>query len=148
MRIVIAKIVSSIFTNDKCLLLVIIYYDKTKLSIITIIVEFRVMNQTELRENLSRNIKQRRKLYSLTQEKLAEEAGLSAQTINDIEGGRTWVSDKTLVKLAEVLRVSPAELLVRNDTENSDSIDFLRFKSDLQDSVRQTIEEMFEKKYK
>ena len=55
------------------------------------------MNQTELRENLSFNIKQRRKLCGFTQEKLAEETELSAQTINDIEGCRTWVSDKTLV---------------------------------------------------
>lgn len=52
------------------------------------------MNQIELREILSFNIKQKRKLYSLTQEKLAELTGLSAQTINDIEGCRTWVSDK------------------------------------------------------
>ncbi len=70
------------------------------------------MNQKELRENLSLNIKCRRKIYSLTQEKLAEEAGLSAQTINDIEGCRTWVSDKTLVKLSEVLHTTPAELLL------------------------------------
>ena len=104
------------------------------------------MNKTELRENLSFNIKQRRKLCGFTQEKLAEETGLSAQTINDIEGCRSWVSDKTLVKLAEVLRTSPAELLLQNRTEQTDALDFLRFKSELQDSVRQTIEEMFEKR--
>ena len=104
------------------------------------------MNKTELRENLSFNIKQRRKLCGFTQEKLAEETGLSAQTINDIEGCRSWVSDKTLVKLAEVLRTSPAELLLQNRTEQTDALDFLRFKSELQDSVRQTIEEMFAKK--
>lgn len=104
------------------------------------------MNQTELRENLSLNIKRRRKMYAFTQEKLAEETGLSAQTINDIEGCRTWVSDKTLVKIAEALRTSPAELLLQNGTEQSDSLDFMRFKSELQDSVRQTIEEMFAKR--
>ena len=44
------------------------------------------MNQIELRETLSFNIKQKRKLYSLTKEKLAELTELSAQTIKDIEG--------------------------------------------------------------
>lgn len=103
------------------------------------------MNQTELRKNLSFNIKQRRKLYGFTQEKLAEEAELSAQTINDIEGCRTWVSDKTLVKLADVLHTSPAELLLQNTGTQPDILNFVRFKSELQDSVRQTIEKMFEK---
>lgn len=104
------------------------------------------MNPNELRENLSLNIKQRRKLCGFTQEKLAEETELSAQTINDIEGCRTWVSDKTLVKLADVLHTSPAELLRKNSGEKTDTLDFLRFKSELQDSILQTIEEMFEKR--
>lgn len=101
------------------------------------------MNQKELRENLSLNIKYRRKIYALTQEKLAEETGLSAQTINDIEGCRTWVSDKTLVKLSEVLHTTPAELLLTAKDKDSETLDFLKFKNDLQNSVRQTIEEMF-----
>ncbi|MGN0728817.1 helix-turn-helix domain-containing protein [Treponema sp.] len=104
------------------------------------------MNQTELRKNLSFNIKQKRKLRGFTQEKLAEETELSAQTINDIEGCRTWVSDKTLVKLAEVLHTSPAELLLQNKGKQTDTLDFVRFKSELQDSVCQTIERMFEEK--
>lgn len=104
------------------------------------------MNQNELRKHLSLNIKQRRKIFAMTQEKLAEDTGLSAQTINDIEGCRTWVSDKTLVKLAEVLRTTPAELLLQNTNEQSETLDFLKFKSELQDSVRQVIEEMFEKR--
>jgi hypothetical protein len=32
--------------------------------------------------------------------------------INSIEGGRTWVSDKTLLKLARALRVEPFQLLI------------------------------------
>lgn len=104
------------------------------------------MNQNELRRNLSFNIKQKRKLLALTQEKLAEDTGLSAQTINDIEGCRTWVSDKTLVKLAEVLRTTPAELLLQKENKQPEKLDFIRFKSELQDSVRQTIEDMFEKR--
>ena len=47
-----------------------------------------------LRETLSRNIKKFREVAGLTQEKLSEKAGISANMINDIEGCRTWVSDK------------------------------------------------------
>jgi len=106
------------------------------------------MNQTELREILSQNIKQQRKRYDLTQEKLAEETGLSAQTINDIEGCRTWVSDKTLVKLAESLRVTPAELLAKNDSAESDAFNFAYLKSELQTSIHKTIEDIFKKRPK
>jgi transcriptional regulator with XRE-family HTH domain len=57
----------------------------------------------DLRRTLSLNIKKQRKILGLTQEKLAEVADLSSQTINDIEGCRMWVSDKTILKLAKVL---------------------------------------------
>ena len=101
------------------------------------------MNQADLRKTLSLNIKRQRKRYGFTQEKLAEETGLSAQTINDIEGARTWVSDKTLIKLAEVLHITPAELLLQNDSQSSDSFNFASFKTKLQDSILQTIEKEF-----
>lgn len=103
------------------------------------------MNQTELREILSFNIKQKRKLYSLTQEKLAELTGLSAQTINDIEGCRTWVSDKTLVKIAEILHTSPSELLYCKSSEQNINFDIIKFKNQLQESVMKTINDSFEK---
>lgn len=85
-------------------------------------------------------------MYSLTQEKLAEETGLSAQTINDIEGCRTWVSDKTLIKLADVLRTTPSELLLPHTESKSEILDFAIFKTEIQDSVRQAIENVFEKR--
>lgn len=97
----------------------------------------------DLRKHLSLNIKRQRKRYGFTQEKLAEETGLSAQTINDIEGGRTWVSDKTLVKLAEALHCSPAELLTQNGSQKLDSFDFASFKTKLQDTILLTIEKEF-----
>ncbi|MDR2717949.1 MAG: helix-turn-helix transcriptional regulator, partial [Treponema sp.] len=57
----------------------------------------------DLRRTLSLNIKKQRKILGLTQEKLAEATDLSSQTINDIEGCRMWVSDKTILKLAKIL---------------------------------------------
>jgi len=46
-----------------------------------------------------------RKKWGFSQEKLAEVTSLSAQSISDIEGCRTWVSDKTLENLAKALDV-------------------------------------------
>ncbi|MCL2210017.1 MAG: helix-turn-helix transcriptional regulator [Treponema sp.] len=57
------------------------------------------MAYNNLKEILSHNIKKKRKKNEFTQEELAE---LSSQTINDIEGCRMWVSDKTMSKLASV----------------------------------------------
>jgi transcriptional regulator with XRE-family HTH domain len=65
-----------------------------------------------LRKILSTNMKKWRKTQGLSQEKLAEEAGLSSNMVNDIEGGRTWVSDKTIIKLAQALRVEVYQLFV------------------------------------
>jgi len=64
----------------------------------------------DLRRTLSLNIKKQRKILGLTQEKLAEAANLSSQTINDIEGCRMWVSDNTILKLAKVLHIDAYQL--------------------------------------
>ena len=65
----------------------------------------------KLRKILSANIKKYRAEMGLSQEKLAELVALSDQTINDIEGCRSWVSDKTLVKIAKALKVEIYQLL-------------------------------------
>ena len=59
----------------------------------------------KLRKTLSANIKKYRSELGLSQEKLSELVNLSDQTINDIEGCRTCVSDKTMVKIARALKV-------------------------------------------
>jgi len=66
----------------------------------------------QVKELLAVNIKALRKKLGLSQEKLAEVASLSAQTISDIEGCRTWVSDKTLERLAKVLNVDIFQLFI------------------------------------
>ena len=72
----------------------------------------KLMGAEKIREILSYNLKKERKKLGLTQEKLAEISELSAQTLNDIEGCRMWVSDKTITKLAKVLHVDVYQLLV------------------------------------
>jgi transcriptional regulator with XRE-family HTH domain len=64
-----------------------------------------------LRKALSANIKKYRSIEGISQEKLAEKIGLSEQLIKDIEGCRSWISDKTAVKLAIALKVEVYQLL-------------------------------------
>jgi DNA-binding XRE family transcriptional regulator len=72
----------------------------------------------KLRKILSASIKKYRSEMGLSQEKLAELVALSDQTINDIEGCRTWVSDKTLVKIARALKVEVYQLMyTKNEAE-------------------------------
>jgi len=69
----------------------------------------------QVKELLSLNIKILRKKWGFSQEKLAEDANLSAQTISDIEGCRTWVSDKTLERLANVFNADVFQFFLPPD---------------------------------
>jgi len=75
----------------------------------------------QIKELLSLNIKTLRKKWGFSQEKLAEYTSLSAQTISDIEGCRTWVSDKTLERLANVLNVDVFQFFLPQDEENGEN---------------------------
>jgi len=74
----------------------------------------------DLRKTLSANIKKQREFLGITQEKLAEKAGISANMINDIEGCRSWVSDKTLVKLAAALKTETYRLFLPLNLTDTD----------------------------
>ena len=64
-----------------------------------------IESMVQVKELLALNIKALRKKCGFSQEKLAEASDLSTQSISDIEGCRTWVSDKTLGRLAKALNV-------------------------------------------
>jgi len=68
--------------------------------------------KTELRRILAINLKEHRKTLGLSQEKLAEMARISWQTVNSIECSRTWVSDFTLENLANALKIDTFQLLL------------------------------------
>lgn len=67
-----------------------------------------------LRKILSQNIRIFRKNLHLTQERLAENTDISLPYLSDIEHCKTWVSDKTLLKLSKALNTTPSELLNEN----------------------------------
>jgi len=75
-----------------------------------------------LRMILAINLKKHRKTLGLSQEKLAEVAGLSWQTVNSIECHRTWISDKTLENLAEALKIEAFQLLLPVENTNLKTI--------------------------
>jgi transcriptional regulator with XRE-family HTH domain len=68
--------------------------------------------KSELRRILAANLKNHRNMLGLSQEKLAEMADLSWQTVNSIECQRTWLSDKTLERLAGALKIEAFQLLL------------------------------------
>jgi len=69
-----------------------------------------IIDTAKIRKILSANIKERRKVLGISQEKLAEMSDLSIQMINSIEGHRAWVSDKTLISLSNALGVEVFQL--------------------------------------
>jgi transcriptional regulator with XRE-family HTH domain len=75
-----------------------------------------------LRQILAANIKEQRKILEISQEKLAEMAGLSWQTVNSIECQRTWVSDNTLEALANVFKIETFQLLMPSETRAAISL--------------------------
>lgn len=90
------------------------------------------MNQDDVRKVLSQNIKKRRKELGITQSKLAELADISEPYMNDIERCQTWISDKTLAKLAWALNLEIHELFLPNNAENdelSEKDKYLLFKN-------------------
>jgi transcriptional regulator with XRE-family HTH domain len=84
------------------------------------------INANQLRKTLSANIRIWRKKLGISQEKLAELVEVSTQTINDIECCRSWMSDKTMSRLAEALGIEVFQLFapvpIGQDGDNAFSL--------------------------
>jgi ABC-type transport system involved in cytochrome bd biosynthesis fused ATPase/permease subunit len=67
--------------------------------------------------------------------------------VNCIEGCRTWVSDKTLVKLAQVLRVEVFQLLVpaAGDGTNNKALLAAELLSNLRQNIKDDIDAQFDR---
>jgi len=100
-----------------------------------------------LRIILSYNIKKYRSNFKYTQEKLAEKAGISAQTLNDIEGCRRWVSPKTMTKLAKALNIAEYQLILPGYSETDENSQKSSLKSliALKEAVKDNVDIQFEK---
>jgi transcriptional regulator with XRE-family HTH domain len=102
----------------------------------------------KIRRILSENLKFRRKIMGISQEKLAEMAELSAQTINDIEGCRMWVSDKTIAKLCGALHIEAYQLLLPYQNSSNKTSDLLGALIVLQQNIEKSISTQFEELFK
>jgi len=103
----------------------------------------------QVKERLALNIKELRKKWGFSQEKLAELTNLSAQSISDIEGCRTWVSDKTLEKLAKALNVDIFQLFMppqEDIGENSEAFLYNRL-MELRTTIKEDIDKRLDQFY-
>ena len=71
------------------------------------------MQAMRLRTIFSRNLRAARQVAGLSQEKLAEEAGLDRSYISSLENERYSASLDAIEKIATVLKVEPQSLLER-----------------------------------
>jgi transcriptional regulator with XRE-family HTH domain len=70
------------------------------------------MEQLDFRQVIARNVRVARAAKGISQEALADEAGVNRSYMSRVERGVTWVGVEILVKLAVVLEVEPHELLM------------------------------------
>lgn len=74
----------------------------------------------EVLHNMGRRISAIRKLNGMTQEELAEKAGVASQTVSAAELGKKALRPENIIKLSQALQVSTDYLL----TGNRNSMDF------------------------
>lgn len=102
-------------------------------------------SEIDLRKVLSQNIKKKRKELGITQVRLAELANISEPYMNDIERCQTWVSDKTLLKLAQALFVKPYELFISENEESKTEANDLSEKFKLLEKKKKEFHQNFDK---
>lgn len=93
-----------------------------------------------LQEIFINNLKAFRNELSLTQERLAEEAGVSSGLIGKIESKRTWPTYKTIEKISKALDIRPYMLFLAPE-------DRINFKQDQIKGIMRKFEQIL-KDYK
>ncbi len=93
---------------------------------------------------LKNNVRQYRLKHGLSQQKLAEQCGLSTFYISEIERGKKYPSLKTLIKLADIFNISVYMLLIDENSYQNKSIE--NFSTDLEDEISKVINKL-KKKY-
>ena len=95
------------------------------------------MNEENLRNLLSQNIKRFRQKKGWSQAILAEKMNISTNYLSDIETGRGWVSPFSLVKLANSLEIEVFELFKPQETVPIDTQSMInKYINDFSESLR------------
>jgi transcriptional regulator with XRE-family HTH domain len=99
------------------------------------------MTETDLRHIFSKNLKSLRELRSLSQEEMAEKAGISIPYLSKIERCINWPSPNVLVNLAKALDVEVYVLFQEKlPIQCVDAQDVLaQFKKDIGVSLQKTV---------
>ena len=103
-----------------------------------------IMNSTEVRSVLARNIKAFRGRRNWSQANLAEKTSLSVVYLSDIERGNKWPYLDSLIKLANALEVEIYELLKpdENIILNADSYIYKKYTAEINAILAKSIEIM------
>ncbi|MBR5580076.1 MAG: helix-turn-helix transcriptional regulator [Treponema sp.] len=95
----------------------------------------------DIQKRLGENVKQLRKARNLTQFQFAEKAGISEETVKNIELCRCWTSDKNLAKITEALEVDIHRLFLPISTSlDEDSENINQIKNSIAENLRNYIE--------
>lgn len=70
-----------------------------------------MLRMGKLQETLAKNVRTIRRARGMTQEDLADRAGLSSRYVGQVERAQTAATINVLEQLAEALGVEPAELV-------------------------------------
>jgi transcriptional regulator with XRE-family HTH domain len=73
----------------------------------------------DLKETMAVNLRRERHARKMTQEELADQAGLSSRYLGSIDRGAVSASVTVLGQLAQALRVSPCELIAQPQLRKS-----------------------------
>lgn len=85
---------------------------------------------SDIRE-IGNNLLYVRKRMGLTQAEVAERAGLSDRTYADIERGMANMRVETLLRICGVLRITPNDILFREEEQEKTCADILKDVEDL-----------------
>ncbi|GHV70735.1 hypothetical protein AGMMS49928_19650 [Spirochaetia bacterium] len=82
-------------------------------------------------------------LHSVSQMTLAAQADLTHTFITDIEGGKKWVSAKTISRLAEALQVEPYQFFLPDiAADEGSSTIFTAYMDDFTDNLQKMVGEL------
>jgi len=95
-----------------------------------------------IRSLFAKNLKRLRNMAKLSQVKLANEADLTHNFINDIENGKKWVGPESIAKLAIALKAEPYQFFLSDAKWNNQSAEiFSLYLNDFQDSFEKMLME-------
>ena len=73
------------------------------------------VGKMSLRLRLGQRVKEARQRLGMSQQALARAVGVSQATISDIERGRSWPEEKTMIGLAKVLGIELTDISAEGD---------------------------------